>query len=249
MDDAAGSAGRLGDIFGSQPWIDELVRSHPGVAEGLGRLTAVAALDGAIPGRIKLLYMAAIATAQRDTGLARVLLGGAVEGGLTAAEARGAAAALLVSRGVPVLSAFLGVVTEVTGPATAGPGEDAADEETSATEYVESVYGAVPERIRIMGEHLPEALDGFHRLRSTGLRGAGLEAKWTELLLVALNAALLEPGFVASHASDARDEGASEAELAEAAAVAIPLAGMAAWHAGATGIAESRRRGSRRSGG
>lgn len=97
-----------------------------------------------------------------------------------------------------------------------------------------------------MMDELPGALEAFHTLRSSATRGAGLTPKHTELLLVSLNSALHEPAFAESHARDARDEGASETELAEAVAAAVPLGGMAAWSAGASAIEASRAKGSRR---
>ncbi len=74
----------------------------------------------------------------------------------------------------------------------------------------------------------------------SGLCDTGLSSLHTELLLVAINSSLYEPEFVTAHASAARKEGASDTELAEAVATAVPFGGLAAWRPGAAGIAASR---------
>jgi alkylhydroperoxidase/carboxymuconolactone decarboxylase family protein YurZ len=242
-------AARLERAFGRQPWIGDLLHTHPRAAEGLSRLVDVATGEGALGSGVKLLYMAAIAAARGDANLTAILLRGAFDAGISRQKAHGAAAALMVSRGASALATLVAAIHEVAGApqdaaaiATAVP----AASEQEVLDYVRSTYGTIPPRIQLMADELPGALEGFYLVRSGALRGGGLSAKETELLLVALNSALLEPEFVDSHARDARDEGASETELAEAVATAIPLGGMAAWHAGATGIETSRAAGSRR---
>ena len=234
-------------LFGSGSWIQRLIDIHPALAEGLRRLAELATADGALPASTKLLFAGAIAAVKGEPQIAEAALSAAFAAGATRSQAEGAAAAVLVSRGLPAFMA-LSTLIEASARSPDAPGRDDVDVATVAEilSYVEEIYGDVPERVRLMVDELPNAIEGFHLLRSAGLRGAGLDAKATELLLVALNSALLESEFVKSHARDARDEGASETELAEAVATAIPFGGMAAWHAGATAITESRSLGSRR---
>lgn len=236
----------LESTMGRRDWIDDLRAINGDVAEGLTRLTTVTTREGALHPSIKLLYSSSIAVLKNEDDLAATLMSRAIELGLTAREAHGAATTLLVSRGVPALARFLMMLRNV-GVHPEPSGREAREHlsERASIDYVEEIYGEVPVRVQLLMDHLPGALEGFSRLRSAGLRDNGLSPKHTELLLVAINSSLYEFEFVEAHVRDARDEGATDTELAEAVATAIPLGGMAAWGVGAAAIESSRTLGSR----
>lgn len=235
-------ADRLQTWLGSPDWLDSLVTAHPVAAEGLARLTDAATGDGSLPASVKWLYMAAIASVKQEDDLSSACIEQAFASGLSRDQADGAALTLLVSRGIPPYRRFVAAADRMVprrGAGTSDPqaGRVSVDE---AKAYAASVYGTVPDRIRLMADEVPRALEGYLLLRRSGLRGTGLSPLHTELLLVAVNSSLYEPEFVAAHAAAARKEGASDAELAEAVATAVPFGGLAAWRPGAAGIAASR---------
>ena len=235
-------ADRLRTWLGSPDWLEGLVTSHPVAAEGLARLTDAATGEGSLPASIKWLYMAAIGCVKQEDDLSSACLEQAFASGLSRDQADGAALTLLVSRGIPPYRRFIAAADRLVprrGAETSEPpaGRVSADE---AMAYAASVYGTVPERTRLMADEVPRALEGYLLLRRSGLRETGLSPLHTELLLVAINSSLHEPEFVAAHAAAARKEGASDTELAEAVATAVPFGGLAAWRPGAAGIAASR---------
>lgn len=239
----------LSDLFDSSQWATDLAQLHPELTDGLRHFTQLAVRDGALPGSVKLLFMAATAAATQQAHLAEVLLTRALRRGLAVDQASGAASVVTLSRGMSAGAVFLDALRRAAGPVKASTAESTgAVDPGEAIAYLVSVYGEVPFRSRLMRDQFPGALEAVHGMRSAALRSTGLAPKHTELLLVSLNSALHEPGFAEAHARDARDEGASDAELAEAVAAAIPLGGMAAWSAGATAIESALAKGSRRGG-
>lgn len=234
----------LRSLLGRPEWLDVLVADHPEATDGLARFTDAATSDGTLPGSVKWLYMAAVAAAKNEVDLALLSLREAFSAGLTREQADGAALTLLVSRGIPPCRILIEAADQVVprpavGPLpTADPVGDVGLEEARA--YATEVHGEVPDRVQLMADELPKALEGYLLLRRSGLRETGLSPLHTELLLVAINSSLYEPGYVAQHAAAARKEGATDAELAEAVATAVPFGGLAAWLPGAAGIAASR---------
>ena len=238
-------ADRLQTWLGSPDWLEGLVTAHPVAAEGLARLTDAATGDGSLPASVKWLFMAAIGCVKQEDDLTSACLEQAFASGLSRDQADGAALTLLVSRGIPPYRRFIAAADQLVprrGGETNEPPAGTVDVD-EAKAYAASVYGTVPDRIRLMADEVPRALEGHLLLRRSGLRDTGLSPLHTELLLVAINSSLQEPDFVAAHAAAARKEGASDTELAEAAVTAVPFGGLAAWHAGAAGIAASRGRG------
>jgi alkylhydroperoxidase/carboxymuconolactone decarboxylase family protein YurZ len=227
---------------------DALNHCNPVAASGMERLIEITISDGALSGSTKLLFLSSIAAVKLKPELTNELLVSALSRGLEPQEVTGAAGTLLVSRGMPPCAMLLEGLLQCIDlePPTGQVDADQVDADRlltspdEALRYAESTYGLVPAHIELMASELPGALEGFHLLRSGGLRRSGLNPKLTELLLVAVNAALMEVEFVERHAREARREGASETELAEAALTAVPLAGLAAWRRGAEGIVGSR---------
>ena len=218
---------------------------NPVASDGMGRLTEIVFADGALPGSIKLLFLAGIAATRLEPKLTSEFLASALRRGLEPQAALGAATTLLVSRGIPPCAVLIDALRQclndqVSLDNTEPEPEPVLSSPHEALKYAETAYGLVPPHIDFMASELPEALEGFHLLRLGGLRRSSFSPMLTELLLVAVNTALMESEFVERHAGEARTEGASEKELAEAALTAIPLAGLAAWRRGAEGILRSR---------
>ena len=233
---------RLQTWLGSPDWLEGLVSAHPVAAEGLARLTEAATDDGSLPASVKWLYMAVIGSVKQEDDLSFACLEQAFASGLSRDQADGAALTLLASRGIPPYRRFIAVADQLVPRRGAEPSEPTVGRVSvdEAKAYAASVYGTVPDRIRLMADEVPRALEGYLLLRRSGLRDTGLSPLHTELLLVAINSSLYEPEFVAAHAAAAREEGASDTELAEAVATAVPFGGLAAWRPGAAGIAASR---------
>ena len=233
---------RLSESLGSPQWLSHLIDTHPATAEGLARLVDAATTPGALAASTKWLFMSAVASAKAQPDLVERCLHRAAAEGTTRDEAEGAALTLLVSRGIPPFRLMADHIEKAfEDEATVGrPITQEAIDVDEVRRYAASVYGNVPERIELMAGELPRAMEGFLLLRRGGLRGTGLSAMDTELLLVAINSALYEEEFVTQHAAAARREGATDTELAEAVATAVPFGGLAAWRPGAAGIIASR---------
>ncbi len=95
---------------------------------------------------------------------------------------------------------------------------------------------SLPARMAIMSERVPAVFAGYHRMHHGALAADQSATKLAELVLVALNAAELQRGFVAIHAATARKASATDDELVEAIVCAIRVVGVAAWAAGAEGL-------------
>jgi alkylhydroperoxidase/carboxymuconolactone decarboxylase family protein YurZ len=106
-----------------------------------------------------------------------------------------------------------------------------------AKAYFRGYFGLVPSYIEVMAETAPRGLEGYFLMREASLAENPLPSKLVELLLVAVNAAEYQARFVGIHATAARKQGASQAEVAEACICALPVAGVASWLPAADGIA------------
>lgn len=216
-----------------------LAAVSPKFAEGLARVHDVTDRDGALAAWAKALFMAAAASVKGHDEMLRRELGRAARAGLTLAAARGAAIAVLISRGEAVYERFSSVVDEVFGASVtpaAGPAPAFAASAGEATRYFDRYFGFVPDYITLMAERAPRALEGYMLMREWALAENTLEPKLVELLLCTVNAADFESRFVDVHAGGARRVGATEDEIVEAVVCAIPVAGVASWLPGADGI-------------
>lgn len=184
--------------------------------------------------------MAAAAAVKGHDDMVQRELARAARGGLSLLDARGAAIAVLISRGEAVYERFAKAIDGAFGSAVcAGPDAGSAFEASAegAMRYFQEYFGFVPDYISLMAEGAPRALEGYMLMREWALAENTLEAKLVELLLCTVNAAEFESRFVEVHAGGARREGAREEEIVEAVVCAIPVAGVAAWLPGADGIA------------
>ena len=201
----------------------------PDAAEGWAAVRASVEADGAMSGAHKALLVAAVAAVQGDEAMAERELARGFDRGLEAAEARRAAPALLLARGEPAYRRFTDALTrsapesEEDAPEPEPPTPDEADA------YFREHFGAIPPRQALLAERAPDVYQGYFRLHRRVLGAEPGRAKLAELLMLALNAAAMQPAFTAIHMAGARRAGASEEEIVEAALCAIPVVGIAAW--------------------
>jgi alkylhydroperoxidase/carboxymuconolactone decarboxylase family protein YurZ len=212
-------------------------------AEGYARIRDVTDNDGACPAWAKALYMACAAAVRgNDEQLLREM-GRSKDHGLVLSDARGAALAVLISRGEGVYAKFSAAIDEVFGEKIGDPTGESPEFELdrqAALDYFESYFGFVPDYVELMADDAPRALEGYVLMRQWSLAENTLDAKHVELLLCTVNAAEFSSRFVNVHANGARNAGASEAEIVESVVCAIPVSGVASWLPGADGIMEGR---------
>ncbi|MFZ4515140.1 MAG: carboxymuconolactone decarboxylase family protein [Acidimicrobiia bacterium] len=244
VSEAKGGTQLTGRLHSASPVLDrgELSALAPKFAEGLARVRDVTDEDGALPAKSKALFMAAAAAVKGHTEMCARELGRAYRLGVSLVDARGASLAVLISRGEAVYERFARAIDVVFGERSprgaqiGGQYEMTAD---TACEYFVSYFGHVPEYIAFMAAQAPRALEGYALMREWALAENPLGMRDVELLLCTVNAAEFAPRFIAVHAGGARRAGATDAQLAEAAICAIPVAGVAAWLPAADAIAES----------
>jgi alkylhydroperoxidase/carboxymuconolactone decarboxylase family protein YurZ len=221
----------------------ELAAVSAKFAEGYARIREVTDRDGACAAWAKALFMAAAAAPRGQRELTARELARARAGGLSLAQAEGAALALLLSRGEAAHATFSDALRACYGAtARRARPERPAFEVTrdSARAYFERALGRVPAYVELLGDGAPRALEGYVLMREWALAENALPAKQVELMLCAINAADQAARYVALHAAGARRAGASEAEIVEAVLCAVPVAGLPAWLACAEAIAEGR---------
>jgi 4-carboxymuconolactone decarboxylase len=203
----------------------------PDAAAGWGAVRDAVEADGALSAARKALLVAAVAAVQGDVRMAAVELRRGFERGLEPAEARRALPALLLARGEPAYRRL----AEALAEARPGLLEDEGEPEpeppapAEADAYFTSHFGSIPPRQALLSERAPAVYEGYFRLHRRVLGAEPGRAKQAELLMLALNAAALQPSFTAIHMQGARRAGASEEELVEAVLCAIPVVGIAAW--------------------
>jgi alkylhydroperoxidase/carboxymuconolactone decarboxylase family protein YurZ len=212
-------------------------------AEGFARIRDVTDNDGACPAWAKALYMACAAAVRGQLALMDREVRRSRDLGLALDDARGAALAVLISRGEGVYATFSAAVDSTYGEKVGRPGGEAPEFELDrqgCLDYFADYFGAVPDYVELMADEAPRALEGYVLMRQWSLAENLLEAKHVELLLCTVNAAEFSSRFVNVHANGARNAGASEAEIVEAVVCAIPVAGVASWLPGADGIMMGR---------
>lgn len=213
-------------------------------AEGYARVRDVTDNDGACPAWAKALYMAAAAAVRGQEALLEREIGRSHELGLTLSDARGAALAVLISRGEGVYSKFTAAIDATFGEKIPEPSDESPDfplDRQAALDYFEGYFGFVPNYVELMADDAPRALEGYVLMREWSLAENMLDSKHVELLLCTINAAEFASRFINVHANGARNAGATEAEIVEAVVCAIPVSGVASWLPGADGIMEGRK--------
>ena len=212
-------------------------RSGSKTVSGFRRWRAIIDTDGAVPARIKRLFVACAATikgyrelAQRELVLARA-------DGLTEAEA-GAAVAILASvRGEGASLRFYDIYQETFPEADDPdwPDEDMVVEDGEAEANFLQYFGTMPPSLGKLFEVKPLGADAYYLMREGTLSGTALGPVYAELLLVTVLAADYS-SWASVHIKGARTAGASDEAVAEAIICAVPTAGLSAWVIGATAM-------------
>lgn len=214
-----------------------LRRIAPYTLCGYSRFRQVVDQDGAIPARIKALYVAVAATTKGYRDLAQRELKRAHELGLTFDEASSAGIVLSSVRGEGAALSYLALLEseypgetqdEVPMPEMdVGPGE--------AEQNFLRYFGAMPPSLGKLLDLLPLGGDAYYLMREGTINGTPLGPKYSELMLVTVLAADYSP-LASVHMKGARTAGASETEIAETLVCAVLTSGLSAWVTGATAM-------------
>lgn len=214
-----------------------LRRIAPTTLGGYSRFRRVIDEDGALPAKIKVLFVAVAATTKGYRELALRELQHARELGLSFVEASAAAIVLSSVRGEGAALAFIGALEAVY------PGEAAGTEPLKEIEVAPgeaernflAYFGTMPPSLGKLVSLLPLGADAYYLMREGTINGTPLGPKFSELLLVAVLAADYST-WASVHIKGARTAGASEKEIAEAIVCAVATSGLSAWVCGATAM-------------
>ncbi|CCA92189.1 MULTISPECIES: carboxymuconolactone decarboxylase family protein [unclassified Novosphingobium] len=210
----------------------------PMTVAGFQRWRSIIETDGAVPARIKLLFVACAACVKGYVELGRRELAAAREAGLNASEAGAAVAILSSVRGEGAALRFHGIAETLFGPLTSDevPDEVVRDVEPGAAESNFLAYfGEMPPSLAKLLELKPLGADAYYLMREGTLSGTALASDHAELLLVTVLVADYS-NWASVHMNGARRAGASEEAIAEAVICAVPTSGLSAWVVGATAM-------------
>lgn len=209
---------------------DLLREIAPYTVSGYALFREIVDLDGAIPAKLKGLFVGVAATNKGFGEVARRELERASRLGLTLKEATAGLILLSSLRGEGAALQFKAVLEAVypqaTPPRQPRPAEKVAPGE--AENNFRQYFGTVPPALAKLLELSPKGADAYYLMRKGTIDCNSLSPKYAELLLVTVLAADYSP-MVATHIKAARTAGASDHELAEAILCAVPAAGIAAW--------------------
>ena len=214
-----------------------LRRIAPYTLCGYSRFREVVEKDGAIPARIKALYVAVAATTKGYREMALRELQRARRLGLTFAEASAAAIILSSVRGE---GAALSWIAALDAEYPDQPADEAAmpqidvkagEAEANFLRY----FGSMPPSLGKLLNLLPLGGDAYYLMREGTINGTPLGPKYSELMLVVVLAADYSP-LASVHIKGARTAGASETEIAETLVCAVLTSGLSAWVSGATAM-------------
>ena len=226
-------------LTGANPLLaaGRLCHDAPKTVAGYRRFRSVIDSDGAIPARIKRLFVACAATVKSYEEMALRELTGARDAGLSEGEA-GAAIAILASvRGEGAALRYRGLFLQAY-PDAAEP-DQAEDDLSVAPGEAEAnflaYFGSMPPSLGKLLELVPIGADAYYLMREGTLSGTALGKANAELLLVTELTADYS-SWANVHMTGARKAGASEAAIAEAVLCAVPTSGLSAWVVGATAM-------------
>lgn len=204
---------------------------------GFSRFRAIVETDGALPARIKALYVAVAATTKGYPELAQRELKRAHELGLSFEEASSAAIVLSSVRGEGAALRYLalleGEYPGMTGGDVPMPQREVAPGE--AEKNFLTYFGTMPPSLGKLIDLVPLGGDAYYLMREGTINGTPLGAKYSELMLVAVLAADYST-WTAVHIKGARTAGATEQEIAEAIICTVLTSGLSAWVQGATAM-------------
>lgn len=208
-----------------------LLRTNaPTTLAGYQRFRRVIDGDGALPARIKALFVAVAASTKGYEELARRELERGMSLGLEFGEASAGVTILCSVRGEGAALRFLDLVEQVF-PDRLSPVIGLTEIEVGSGEARDNFlayFGTMPVSLGELVEHLPVAADAYYLMREGTLASTPIGKVNAELLLVTVIAADYHP-LAAVHARGAITAGASKAQLYEAILCAVPVAGLSAW--------------------
>ena len=217
-----------------------LRRLAPKSLAGYARFRQVIDGDGALPSRLKALFVAVAATTKGLEEMAKRELARARQLGLSFEEASAAAVILCSVRGEGAALRFVGLL-EIEYSDHVAENSPLVDVEIAPGEARDNFlayFGAMPPSLGKLVDHLPIAADAYYLMREGTLGATAIGTRNAELLLVTVIAADYSP-LVAVHAAGAARAGASELEIYEAILCAVPTSGLSAWVAASNAIDEA----------
>lgn len=207
-----------------------LRQNAPKTLAGYQRFRHVIDSEGALPARIKALFVAVAASTKGYPEQARRELDRGKGLGLSFAEAASGVTILCSVRGEGAALRFLDLVEQVypdrVDPATVLTTIEVGPQE--AHDNFLAYFGAMPVSLGALVNHMPVAADAYYLMREGTLATTPIGKVHAELLLVTVIAADYHP-LAAVHARGAMTAGASKPQLYEAILCAIPVAGLSAW--------------------
>jgi len=211
----------------------ELRALLPEAVAGYERIRRFLMRDGELPAASKALLIAAAAAVRGIDELARAEVARARELGVDDELIAVCGAAVLLSRGEAACARLIGTAAPLSRMPPARPTGT-----LEGTAYFRGYNdGApLPPRMRLLLELAPEVFEGYHAMHHAVLSSDPRTDPLAELALCTVNAAELQTGFIAIHAASARRRGVTDGQLVEAILCAIPVAGVAAWAAGAAAL-------------
>jgi len=214
-----------------------LRRDAPKTVAGFRRWRAIIDTDGAVPSRIKRLFVACAATVKGYQEMALRELMAARDAGLSEEEAGAAVAILSSVRGEGAALRFHGFFRQAYPEAVDpdAPEDDLIVEPGAAEANFLHYFGTMPPSLGKLFEVKPLGADAYYLMREGTLSGTALGPVNAELLLVTILVADYSD-WSKVHMNGARKAGASEEAVAEAVICAVPTAGLSAWVIGATAM-------------
>ena len=207
-----------------------LRQNAPKTLAGYQRFRLVIDSEGALPARIKALFVAVAASTKGYLEQARRELDRGMGLGLSFAEAASGVTILCSVRGEGAALRFLSLVEQVypdwVDPATVLTTIEVGPQE--AHDNFLAYFGAMPVSLGELVDHMPVAADAYYLMREGTLATTPIGKVHAELLLVTVIAADYHP-LAAVHARGAMTAGASKPQLYEAILCAVPVAGLSAW--------------------
>jgi 4-carboxymuconolactone decarboxylase len=220
------------ELENASPLLDSalLRQLAPYTVSGYALFREIVEIDGALPAKIKSLFVAVAATNKGFGELARREIERAASLGLTLNEAASGLILLSSLRGEGAALSFKAVLDAAypQATATAQPMAMIKAEPGEAENNFKQYFGTVPVALAKLLQLSAKGADGYYLMRKGTIECNTLSKKYAELLLVTVLAADYSP-MAATHIKGARIAGATDFELAEAILCAVPSGGIAAW--------------------
>lgn len=217
--------------MGTSPLMDVplLQGFAPYTLAGYSGFRQVIETDGAVPARLKALFVAVAAIDRRYFDLASRELERGRGLGLTVTDAVAGLIVLSSLRGEGAALEFATIINKAfpNAPAPAAQPVPQAQPGEAVANFT-AYFGTIPAPLAQLLRLCPAAADAYYLMRRGSIDANPLSPRHGELLLLAILAAGYSP-MAQTHVRGARNAGATDEEIAEAVLCAIPSAGIAAW--------------------